>query len=61
MQGTFLTGLKLKNNLTSQLVLTPLCSKNSYLPTAEMFAGTHVDQLFTLAAIWDMLGSVSTT
>lgn len=61
MQQSFITGLKLKNNLTSQLVPLDLPRKNSCLWMAETYAGTPVDPLFTRTVTWDMQGNPNTT
>ena len=61
MQQSFLTGLKLKNNLTSQLVSHCLSRKNSCPWMAETYAGTPAGPLFTRTATWDTQGNLNTT
>lgn len=61
MQQSFVTGLKLKNNLTSQLVSRILPRKNSCLWMAGTYAGTPVDPLFTPTATWDTQGTPKIT
>lgn len=58
MQQSFITGLKLKNNLTSQLVPHILSRKNSCPWMAGTCAGTPVDQLFTPTVTWDTQGNL---
>jgi hypothetical protein len=57
MQKPFVTGLKLRNSLTSQLVRCFLARNSSSLKMAEMSNGIHVDQLYILTAIWAMQGT----
>lgn len=61
MEQSFVTGLKLKNNLTSQLVLSNLSRKNLSLPTPTTSGGIHVDLLFIRIATWDMQGKTCFT
>ena len=57
MQKDFITGLKLRNSLSNQLVnLLTKNSKHSFPWTARMSSGTHVDQPSTPTAIWDTQG-----
>lgn len=57
MQESFVTGLKLKNSLTNQLVPLDLYRKTLCPLMEEMSAGTHADPLFTPTATWVMPGS----
>lgn len=52
MQESFVTGLKLKNSLTNQLVHLDLCRRTLCLLVGEMSAGTHADPPYTLIATW---------
>lgn len=56
MQKPFLTGLRLKNNLSSQLVLNFRCSKSSKVAVVETLNGIHAAPLSIPAVTWDMLG-----
>lgn len=60
MDKSYLTGLKLKNNLSSELVsFYPIYRKSLCLQTAKMFSGTHVVPLYTRIVIWDMQEIIS--
>ena len=48
MQKPFITGLKLKNSLSNQLVTHLSFRKNFNPGMVEILDGTHVDQLSTL-------------
>lgn len=56
MQNSFVTGLKLKNSLTNELVPVSrvICRKNLYLSRGRMLRGILVVQLSTRIVIWDM-------
>lgn len=57
MQKEFITGLRLKNSLSNQLVNTLFYqSKLSFLWTAKMSNGTLVVQPYTQTVIWVMQG-----
>lgn len=56
MQKSFVTGLRLRNNLTSQLVHSILFRNNFNQGMDGMLSGIHVVQLYILTAIWVMLG-----
>lgn len=57
MQKPFVTGLKLKNSLSNQLVLCFLARNSLSLKTGEISSGIHVDLLYILTVIWVMLGT----
>ena len=59
MQKPFLTGLKLKNSLSNQLVHLESFSKSLSLATVAKFSGTAVDQLSTPAVTWAMPETIS--
>ena len=57
MQKPFLTGLKLKNSLSNQLV-TPISPRKTFsLDTEETSSGILADPLSTLTATSDMQGN----
>lgn len=59
MEASFVTGLKLKNNLTSNLVpLPPLRTSSSHSEDATC-AGTHADPPSTQTATWDTPETIS--
>jgi hypothetical protein len=60
MKAAFVTGLKLKNNLTSQLVTPFFYFRISLSPLTEtMSSGTLVGLLSIPIVTWDTLGSFS--
>ena len=61
MQKPFLTGLKLKNSLSNQLVPHPSLRNNFSLVTAAPSAGTHADPPSTPTAISDTPETMSAT
>lgn len=61
MQESFVTGLKLKNSLTNQLVSLDLSRKTLCHLMGEMSAGTHADPLYTPTVTWATPGSPLST
>jgi hypothetical protein len=61
MQQSFITGLKLKNNLTSQLVLLGLFRRISCPQTGAPLGGTLAGPPSIPTATWATLGIISTT
>lgn len=58
MQKPFLTGLRLKNSLTSQVVTLRIFSNSSNLEMVKLWDGIHADPLCTPTATWDMQGKI---
>ena len=57
MQKSFITGLRLKNNLTNQLVQPIILRNNFNQGMAGMSSGIHVVRPYTLTVIWVMQGN----
>ena len=61
MQQPFITGLKLKNSLTNQLVFPSTLRNSSNLDTAKVSNGTLAGQPFTPKVTWATLGMLPLT
>ena len=61
MQQSFVTGLKLKNSLSNQLVFSLTLRNSSSLGMVKRSAGTLADPLSTHRVTWDMPGILLST